>query len=58
MKEAWAVKPESIKPEEVSAVYDADIVVIGAGHAGTCAARARAEAGASLIVIEQQEREK
>ena len=40
MKEAWAVKPESIKPEEVSAVYDADIVVIGAGHAGTCAARA------------------
>ncbi len=46
MKEAWAVKPENIKPEEVSAVYDADIVVIGAGHAGTCAARAAAEAGA------------
>ncbi len=58
MKEAWAVKPESIKPEEVSAVYDADIVVIGAGHAGTCAARAGAEVGASIIVIEQQEREK
>lgn len=58
MKEAWTVKPESIKPEEVSAVYDADIVVIGAGHAGTCAARAGAEAGASVIVIEQQEREK
>ncbi len=36
----------------------ADIVVIGAGHAGTSAARAAVEAGVSVIVLEQQSEEK
>ena len=58
MKEAWAVKPEMIPTEDIKDVYEADVVVIGAGHAGTCAARAAAEAGASVIVLEQQDREK
>ena len=58
MKETWAVKPENISPDQVLEVYHADVIIIGAGHAGTCAARAAAEAGASVIVLEQQEREK
>ena len=57
MKEAWAIKPEPIKPDQVKDVYESDIVIIGAGHAGTCAARAAAQAGASVIVLEQQDRD-
>ena len=30
-------------------------MILGAGHAGTCAARAAAEAGASVVVIEAQD---
>lgn len=45
MREAWSVKPDEISMSDVKEIYDADIVVIGAGHAGTCAARAAAEAG-------------
>ena len=58
MREAWSVKPDEIPMSDVKEIYDADIVVIGAGHAGTCAARAAAEAGARVIVLEQQDREK
>lgn len=58
MNEAWAVKPESISMAQVREIYEADVVVIGAGHAGTCTARAAAEAGARVVVLEQQEREK
>ena len=58
MKEKWAVKPKTLSPDQAEMIYEADIVVIGAGHAGTCAARAAAEAGARVIVLEQQEREK
>jgi fumarate reductase flavoprotein subunit len=50
----WAIPPEPIKDSEISAEYTTDIIIIGAGHAGTCAARAAAEAGAAIIVIEQQ----
>ena len=57
MKEAWAIKPEPIKPDQVKDVYESDIVIIGAGHAGTCAARAASQAGASVIVLEQQDRD-
>ena len=53
---AWAEKPEEIR--DTDAVMQAGIVIIGAGHAGTCAARAAAERGASVIVIEQQDRKK
>jgi fumarate reductase flavoprotein subunit len=50
----WALPPAPIKDSEIFAEYSADVVIVGAGHAGTCAARAAAEAGASVIVIEQQ----
>lgn len=53
----WTQPPESISAERIAAWEQADVVVIGAGHAGTCAARGAAEAGASVIVLEQQAEE-
>lgn len=55
-KFAWQTPPEPLCA--VQKTYRADIVIIGAGHAGTCAARGAAEAGASVIVLEQQCEEK
>lgn len=40
--------------DRVSAVKEADVVVIGGGHAGTQCALAAAENGASVIVLEAQ----
>lgn len=57
-KFAWQIPPERISGEQLFQTYRADIVIIGAGHAGTCAARAAAEAGVSVIVLEQQREEK
>ena len=54
---AWMEAPERIPEEKIVTRKEADIVIIGAGHAGTCAARAAAEAGASVIVVEQQNEE-
>ncbi len=54
----WMEKPESIPAEKIAEEFRADIVVIGAGHAGTAAARAASESGASVIVLEQQNEEK
>ena len=55
---AWAQAPEQIPEKEIRYSETADIVIVGAGHGGTCAARAAAEAGASVIVLEQQTEEK
>ena len=55
---SWMEAPEAIPEEAIKERKAADIVIVGAGHAGTCAARAAAEAGASVIVIEQQQEEK
>ena len=35
MKEAWAVKPKDISADQIVCTHYADIVIIGAGHAGT-----------------------
>lgn len=43
MKEAWAVRPEKIPSDQIKGIYEADIVVVGAGYAGTCAAAARSD---------------
>lgn len=55
---AWAQPPEAIAGESIAWEESADIVIIGAGHAGSCAARAAAEEGARVIVIEQQPEDK
>lgn len=44
--------------EDIAETMEADIVIVGAGHAGTCAARAASEKpGMKIVVLEQQERE-
>jgi len=52
---AWMVKPAPIDGKLIAETHSADIVIIGSGNAGTTAARAAAEAGASVIVLEKQE---
>lgn len=52
---AWEEKPADIPQELIKGTEKADIVIIGAGNAGTTAARAAAEEGASVIVLEQQQ---
>ena len=54
---AWAVPPAPIPEREIAHTYSADVVILGAGQAGTCAARAAAEGGASVLVLEQQREE-
>ena len=53
-KFSWMEPPAAIPEEKIAQRLTADVVIIGAGHAGSCAARAAAEAGAETIVIEQQ----
>ena len=55
---SWAIPPVSIPEEKIACTYQADVVILGAGQAGTCAARAAAEGGASVLVLEQQPEEK
>ena len=58
MYEQWKKKLVTVSEEKICQKVSADLVIIGAGHAGTCAARAATEAGGSVVVLEQQEREK
>ena len=53
----WREAPEPIPDSEIRNTYIADVVVIGSGQAGTCAARAAAEAGAKVLVLERQPQE-
>lgn len=46
---------EPADPENIEEELTADVVIIGCGTAGTCAARAAAEEGASVIVVEKAE---
>lgn len=55
--ENWREAPERIPDSEIRSTYVADVVVIGSGQAGTCAARAAAEAGAKVLVLERQPQE-
>lgn len=54
----WAKAPAPVPESELKKRECADIVIVGAGHAGTCAARAAAESGASVLVLEQQPKDK
>lgn len=52
-------KDNTVSHKEITDKIETDVVIIGAGHAGTCAARAASEMGGTrVIVVEQQERDK
>lgn len=49
---AW-LPEEPADPADIEEELAADVVIVGCGTAGTCAARAAAEEGASVIVLEK-----
>lgn len=57
-KFSWAAPPEPVDDDKIKEIYAADVVIIGAGYAGTCAARGAAEEGASVIVLEKQDKDR
>lgn len=50
---SWRTAPAA--PSEIAEEAECDVLVIGLGHAGSCAARAAAEGGASVYAFEKQE---
>ena len=50
----WRQPPAPIDPAQITETLTADVVVVGCAHAGTAAARAAAEAGASVIAVDRQ----
>ena len=51
--EDWLGEAPVIDDTEITATYDADVVVVGGGHAGTQAALAAAQGGAKVAVLEK-----
>ena len=51
-KAAWRIPPEPILEDCIQRTYEDDVVIVGAGHSGVAAARACAEAGLSVRIIE------
>ena len=45
----WAIPMDPVPEAQIVKTYSADVVILGAGHAGTAAARAAAEAGAKVL---------
>ncbi len=54
----WKTKPEPIAETLIASTSEADVVVVGLGYAGSAAARAAAEAGASVIGLENMKKER
>lgn len=54
VKFQWMNPPAPIDEALVTESFERDIIVIGAGHAGTTIARAAAEKGAKVLVIDKQ----
>ena len=52
---SWDAVPEDIPADQIAETVDTDVVVIGAGLAGCCAAIAAAEEGAKVVLIEKTE---
>ena len=50
---AFLIPPAPISDDDVVEAYDADVVVVGMGLSGICAARAALEEGASVFCIEK-----
>ena len=54
----WMKKTETYEGKTADRVIETDVLIIGAGHAGTCAARAASEVkGTRVTVLEQQKRD-
>ena len=53
--EDWLGEAPVIDDSEITATYEADVVVVGGGHAGTQAALAAAQGGAKVAVLEKHE---
>lgn len=51
--EAWLGCPPDIADSEVEQTLEADVVVVGAGLAGVAAARAAAELGCTVVILEK-----
>lgn len=54
-KSAPATSAAGIDPSSVDWKYETDVVVVGSGSGGTCAAIEAAEAGADVIIFEKNE---
>ena len=54
-QKSWMQPMEPVAENQIVKTYTADVVVLGAGYSGTAAAKAAAEAGASVIVVEMQQ---
>lgn len=50
---SWRTPPAPIPDEEIAETFEADVIVLGAGHSGCSCARAAAENGASVILVEK-----
>ena len=50
---SWRTAPDPVDAGQIVATYDCDVLVIGLGHAGCCAMRAAAEAGAVVIGMQE-----
>lgn len=50
---SWEAPVEPIPAGEITQTADADVVILGAGLAGICAAIAAAEEGASVVVVDK-----
>lgn len=53
----WLGNKPSYAEGDVVSTVEADVVVVGGGNAGVCAALAAAEAGAKVAVVEKQDEE-
>lgn len=51
--EDWLGSEPVIRPDEIRETVEADVVIVGAGLAGICAARAAAEEGARVVLVEK-----
>lgn len=50
---SWETVPEPISADAISGTREADVVIVGAGPSGFCAAATAAENGLSVIMIEK-----
>jgi NAD(P)-dependent dehydrogenase (short-subunit alcohol dehydrogenase family) len=54
----WMMPPPPVPDSKIYKTIKVDVVILGAGNGGTAAARAAAQAGASVAVLEKQAEDK